>query len=274
MAAPTYRGLPDVSRQIAAARRRCDVPSDAAAMNRPIASAPSPPRRMRCVCGSRSMSMSADVNGWSGVSSMSRYVPTRRIGISLSWAARKRRRRIDEASAAWRSSSTRRIGRTVDAFRSSVAAESNRRNRAESDVPPDGLGRSGNRSRSSGSICARSLAPAPSCRLRSAGSVDRRWPRRPGPTASRAEHRHPPAPTPEDLSPAVPNAGGQLIRQTAFADAGFTAKQDDTTTPGGGGRECHRAVHRAPDRDRQRWSLAAIEPLAADPTPGGQVDGA
>ena len=46
-----------------------------------------------------------------------------------------------------------------------------------------------------------------------------------------------PAPTPEDLSPAVPSAGGQLIRQTALADAGFTAEQDDTTTPGGGGLE-------------------------------------
>ena len=97
----------------------------------------------------------------------------------------------------------------VDAFRSSVAAESNRRNRAESDVPPGRSGQIGEQVAQLGQHL-REIA-----RARAQLSPEVVRVRRP---QMAAQHLDPqpvgrrtgflPAPTPEDLSPAVPSAGG------------------------------------------------------------------
>ncbi len=93
--------------------------------------------------------------------------------MSFSWLARNCRKRIEGMSADCRSSSTTRSGRARAALRSIAAVESNSWNRADLDGASGGGGRDGNRSRSSGRICATSAAPAPMCCRSSSAGVDR-----------------------------------------------------------------------------------------------------
>ena len=173
-ASPTNNGFPLVSRQTAATRRSCGSMFAVAPMNFPTASAGRPPRVISRVARSRAISEIAAVSGWSGVSSISRYVPTTRIALSLIWLARNRSSRIEAVSTAWRSSRMTTSGASRPTFRRRVAVESKSWKRADSDAASAGVERSGKISCSSGRSWATSLAPAPTWRLMTSGAVVRR----------------------------------------------------------------------------------------------------